>query len=457
MSATDLPAGVTEDAAVQYVSSKIDANLAHLFQESAVPIGLQYKIGQQFKTVRAFASYEDSRSKVRDAMKSDFSLDGSANLAARSALAAVVSTWEACQRFAEKEAELKAEARVLGIPRPVAQTDRSAMKSSFESAFGAVEESLEPSDEYLASKLEEIEAREPCASPLSEVISKRNAKTMGIQTTVDHSGAVRIVRSKQKGSLPQGTEELRTILKVEGNTWCFLSAKFRNREILRNMRPSCWEEYTNFLLGERCYLMKIHGGKGGADAAPLRPPWHILLSFEFELRKEAIKRAVKDNTPICETLLAVCKDPELKERFFTSPIALQPQALEPGFLKRAWSGNGLGKGNGWPSDVPFNKWGRKGKEKGNPKGFKGFFDFKGNGKKGKGKTKQTDHQRSANSLIDRTPDGREVCFAFNAQGCDGSCGRVHICRVRGCGEAHAMWEHFQRLSIKDSSSKKDAN
>ena len=133
---------------------RLTQTLLTSFRNPQFPLGLQYKIGQQFKTVRAFASYEDSRSKVRDAMKSDFSLDGSANLAARSALAAVVSTWEACQRFAEKEAELKAEARVLGIPRPVAQTDRSAMKSSFESAFGAVEESLEPSDEYLASKLE---------------------------------------------------------------------------------------------------------------------------------------------------------------------------------------------------------------------------------------------------------------------------------------------------------------
>ena len=39
MAATDLPAGVTEDAAVQYISSKVDANLAHLFQESGVPSG----------------------------------------------------------------------------------------------------------------------------------------------------------------------------------------------------------------------------------------------------------------------------------------------------------------------------------------------------------------------------------------------------------------------------------
>ena len=76
MSATDLPGGVTEDAAVQYLSSKVDANLGHLVQESGVPIGLQYKICQQFKTVRTCASYEDDRSKVREAMKTDFSLDG---------------------------------------------------------------------------------------------------------------------------------------------------------------------------------------------------------------------------------------------------------------------------------------------------------------------------------------------------------------------------------------------
>ena len=313
VSKMDLPQGITEEAAVLHLSSKVDSNLAHMWQEAGVPIALQYKLGQNFTTVRRFASYEDDRAKVRSALKTDFAPDGAADLLSRAAVAAIVSAWESCQHFAVKEAELKAEAKVLGVTRPVTQTDRMAMKLAFEKTYGSIEDSVEPSDEYLSTKLEELESHEPCASPLSEVTSKKSARTMGIQTSVDSSGHVRIVKSKQKGSLPQGTEELRQVLKVEGNTWCYLAAKFRNREMLRDMPPRVWEEYANYLLGERCFLMKIHGGGlKGNEGAMLRPPWHILLSFEYELRKEAVKKAHHENRPLKETFSEVIKDPELK-------------------------------------------------------------------------------------------------------------------------------------------------
>ena len=37
-------------------------------------------------------------------------------------------------------------------------------------------------------------------------------------------------------------------------------------------------------------------------------------------------------------------------------------------------------------------------------------------------------------LESKTPDGRDICFNWNYEnkGCTGGCGRVHICRVRGC-------------------------
>ena len=184
--------------------------------------------------------------------------------------------------------------------------------------------------------------------------------------------------------------------------------------------------------------MKIHGGKGN-EATPLRPPWHILINYEHELRREAVKRAHTENKPLKDTLAEVCKDSELKERFFTSPIALQPRALEMG-NKRAWDTKGSpwfkGKGKGWqdvPVPDPSWKWLRK--------------DGKGKQQKGRGNKGKATASKSGHSLTDRTPDGREICFAFNAQGCDGSCGRVHVCRVKGCNAAHAMWQHFQKLSI----------
>ena len=122
--------------------------------------------------------------------------------------------------------------------------------------------------------MEEIENGEIVASSLSEVTSKKKVKTLGIQTSVDAGGHVRIVKQRNKGSLPQNTEELRTILRVEGNAWVFLGSKYRNKVFFKDMSPSVWLDYSNYLLGEKVYLMQIpsSSGKGKTDQVALRPP-----------------------------------------------------------------------------------------------------------------------------------------------------------------------------------------
>ena len=42
-----------------------------------------------------------------------------------------------------------------------------------------------------------------------------------------------------------------------------------------------------------------------------------------------------------------------------------------------------------------------------------------------------------------TPENRYICYTFNDhRGCDGSCGMVHCCRVKGCYDtAHPMYQH----------------
>ena len=195
----DLPAGVSEEAALKYLSTDIDAELAHILQEAGVPLGLQYRLTQSFKTVRRFQSYEDNRAGIRDALKTDFSLEPN-TLEKRAGISAVISAWEACQQFAAKEQELRAEARVLGVARPVTQDERSAMRAAYEATHGRLEEAHEPSEDYISCKMEELEAHEPAASPLSEVTSRKTARTQGIQTAVDSSGHVRYCSYKGQGS-----------------------------------------------------------------------------------------------------------------------------------------------------------------------------------------------------------------------------------------------------------------
>eukprot|EP00439_Symbiodinium_sp_Y106_P016389 s9178_g2.t1 len=214
--ATALPADVSEAAALDYLDKEVSSDLVHIFQECGVPLGLQYRLAQNFKNVKRFSTYADTRVDVRTALKDDHALEAT-NQASRAAVASVVSAWETSKDYASKESELRAEARMLGVSRPVTQTEKQAMRIAFEAAHGSLEEAFEPSDDYISAKLEEIENGEVAASALSEVTSRKKVRTMGIQTTVDTGGHVRIVRQRNKGVMPQHTEELRTVLRVEGN------------------------------------------------------------------------------------------------------------------------------------------------------------------------------------------------------------------------------------------------
>lgn len=430
-----------------WIQDNMESDLAHIMTENGVPLALQYNIGQNFRSVRRFSALADSRADVRTTLRDAYTVEEN-TLERRAAVAAVVVSWEAAREYAQKDVQLRAEAKLLGVNRPVTQTDRAAMKAAYIAANGNIEEAFEPSDDYLSAKMEEQESHEPTASPLNEVTSKKTCKTLGIQTSIDSSGAVRIVKQKQHGALPQGTEELRTSLRTEGNTWCYLAAKYRNKPMMQNMTPAIWLNYANFLLGEKCYMMKVPSGSGSGateERTALKPPWSIMLTYEYELRKEAVKKAFHEGRPLAVTLPEVCNDSQIKEQYFTSPIALQGRTHQD------------------RSMPPSSQWKKRpfeGYQQWQPSG-KGGKAGKGKGKGGKGKGKSPRFGRasgthSEHGLVSHTPDGREICFAFNGQGCDGACGRVHVCRVRGCTKQHPMWQHFAEQQ-KDGGSKGGTN
>ena len=194
-------------------------------------IGLQYSLGQHFTSVKKFSTNADTRAEVRQALKDDLAMEP-VDQQARAAVAAVVSAWESCREYSTKQSELKAEARVMGVVRPITQTEKQAMRSAYEQACGALDESVEPSDDYVSSKIEEEESGEIVASSLTEVTSKRNAKTMGIQTTVDTTGHVRLIKQKSKGEMPQNTEQLRHYFEDRGEHVVFHGFKVQEQGFL---------------------------------------------------------------------------------------------------------------------------------------------------------------------------------------------------------------------------------
>ena len=411
-------------ARAAFLHNNVDSDLQFIWQEAGMGEQVQYDIGQHYRTVKRFSSLADDRGALRQALTDDFQMrpDSAAN---RAAIAAVVSAWESAKFAHEEEVKIRQEAKAMGTMRPLPHSDRTAMIRALERNQGdEIGERDQPSADYVAMLLEEIEQDEPQVHPLDEVTSRKDSQTQQLQSSLDQSGRVRITRQKQKGKLPTNTEELRAKLRLETNAWLMIASKMKNKVYLRNLERRHFEQYVEYLLGEKCYNMRVPTASG--EKAALQPPWHILLDYEFEMRSYAFKRARKDGMELGAALAQATTNSELKELHFTSPVTFASMQRPAKFGRwesaQASNPNVQGQGKG---------------QTGKGKGTKG--------KKGKGgkQYSTTFLPGTKLELVTHTPDGQEICYKFNMRGkkCDGKCGRVHVCRVRGCGQPHAAADH----------------
>ena len=210
----------------------------------------------------------------------------------------------------------------------------------------------------------------------------------------------------QPDTPPSDSEEFRLRLKIEGNVWLMLASKFPNKTYLQNLSPQDFVRYAEHFLGEKCLNLQVPR-EGSLE--PLRPPWSIVLHYEFNCRKWVLRQAREHGISIKDGLESVVKDAELKELHFTSPIAL------------------AGRQRASSTEPPPKK----------PKGAgKARSTGKGSGAKGKGRG------TSAGALLGTAPDGRQICFNYNLdKGCSvKDCPRLHVCRRRGCMGAHPLVE-----------------
>lgn len=148
----------------------MDADLQFILSESGVSIHRQAAIARRYGSLRKFNAIGDDRPQIRTACLQDFAIpqDTPEN---RAEVAAIVAAWETAKEFVAKEIELRAEAKVLGQPKILQSHERQSMIRAVERILG---ESETQSSDYVALKAEETELNEPVASPLDEIISKRD-------------------------------------------------------------------------------------------------------------------------------------------------------------------------------------------------------------------------------------------------------------------------------------------
>ena len=144
------------------------------------------------------------------------------------------------------------------------------------------------------------------------------------------------------------------------------------------------------------------------------PSLDLVLSYEFQIRKQMVK-LMNEGETMREALDQAMKDGVVKERFFLTPAAYSALTAMGGRKEKSRSPR-------------RDRW----------QGGQGHYASGSGG--GKGKAKGGKGKKGARALHSKTPDGREICYAWNNkdQRCRHKCGKLHVCQICfGQHPAHA--------------------
>ena len=162
----------------------------------------------------------------------------------------------------------------------------------------------------------------------------------------------------------------------------------------------------DYLLSEHCAGL-ISGGIGLLVSAP---SWELVLGYEQEIRHEMCMRLLKGDS-LSTALRGTWNNPQVKERHFTTPLALAHLKRSHGQAFQPHPFPPLPSPQGGQNSKSQNKRAKAQKAKG-----------KGGGKGGGAGAPQ--------GCQARTPQGKMVCFRFNDAGLQCAlrdCKFVHVC------------------------------
>ena len=294
--------------------------------------------------------------------------------------------------------EMDAEASAQKDPKTVPVQELQGLKNAFETQFYKLKETETPAKVSLEDVFEQVDAGELRPMALRHFGSKADDEEAEIgNLQLGKAGQVKIRKSRVETTAPGTLEELRSKVVLMANHFLFVKFRYPNKEAYKSLNPFTFLDYLGYITGKHVAQMETQT----VDGVTLhKPSVKLLLNYEYQMRKEVIDK-VNEGSHMADAFKEVTKNSDIRERHFSTPLAVSSatQALQAGWKEKG------GNPRWQPYDPP--KGDRKGK-KGKGKG--------GKGKKGGG----------ASQLHSTTPDGRQICFAWNnpKEGCKGGCQRA---------------------------------
>ena len=173
-----------------FLRNHVTSDLQYVWEDSQVSLDMQYRMAQHYTSLRVFIALAETAAELRTALRTDFQLDPTAGAEQRAELARVVSSWLTGRQLYEKETELTAESKVMGMLRNLQHSERLAMVKAVEdSVRGPCRERHTICRVSCTQGLKECENGEITASTLDEVTSKAHKNTSSLQTFLGSSRA----------------------------------------------------------------------------------------------------------------------------------------------------------------------------------------------------------------------------------------------------------------------------
>jgi hypothetical protein len=386
------------DAALE----KGGSELKFLLERNKVDTELQAMLyHSEITTMGVFVTFVKDSDELKQVVKDSFGIDGSANLGNRVRVANLLVAFQLAQGRVTEQSKLEGELSAKHIIKPMTTSEYSSMKVAWERRYWPLEDEQIPGRSYLERRADELEQEDFRSEPLTTVLSKEQDDPDVLVPVWSSTGALQMKKGAQQVEEPKNPEALRKRLKLLGLGLMFLGIRHSNRPYLQGLTPQLFEDYLTYLLSEHCYYLQ---GKSAEGYNISGPSWAQLLIYELQVRKKAWWLVQSGGTPFADALRAAWKDPVVKERYLTTPVAL---AGVP-FKRSVESDSG--------SSAKRSK-GAKGKGRGKPS-------------KGRGKGKGTKSVTDRLGISMTTPDGDGICFGYNdfATRCrDRNCRFKHVC------------------------------
>ena len=404
-----------------------ESSLLFLFEDVQIHRNTQAQlINGGYRSVDMFARYGADEKEIRENLVEDLDLKRTDGLEAKAEISRVLVAWGKAKSRADELSKAKAEAKALKTLHVIEAGDLAIMRRAYEGKAAELDDAEVPSQSLVSKQLEKLETNFLEAEPLTEVSCLQDKEEELLQSKLGTDGQIKVQKATAKIPAPQNGEELRNRHKRLALSWLFAAEKHGARPWLKDVSLETYGHLSTYILGERVAAMRAALPGGDLTAAP---PWTLVLSYEFQIRKYAYKLVMDEGKTLDEALRKSCRDPELRQRYFMDMITLlsrnQPaQRAAPPPQAQVELRPNKRKAHKFQKKQS-QQWARQA-------GGGGGND----GSWGTGKVKSD----CGNFFIRHPSSKTEICFQYNRGRCMENCPgkRAHICI--GCLEKHSWPE-----------------